>query len=98
MIQVNRNIFVFKISWSNCLVSLLNVFRFIGVGSFSGPMVQPGSFYITGLLPGVYNMIAQLENGKEVLLPDPVNVGISPSYDLEMTMPGSIFKDTLFGT
>ena len=71
---------------------------FIGVGSFSGPMVQPGSFYITGLLPGVYNMIAQLENGKEVLLPDPVNVGISPSYDLEMTMPGSIFKDTLFGT
>ena len=70
---------------------------FIGVGSFSGPMVQPGSFYITGLIPGVYNMVAQLENGKEVLLPDPVNVGISPSYDLEMTMPGSIFKDTLFG-
>ena len=71
---------------------------FIGVGSFSGPMVQPGSFYITGLIPGVYNMIAQLENGKEVLLPDPVDIGISPTYDLQMTMPGSIFKDTLFGT
>ena len=68
---------------------------FIGVGSFSGEMVQPGSFYLTGLVPGVYNMIAQLDNGKEVLLPDPVNVGISPSYDLAMTMPGSIFEDTL---
>ena len=68
---------------------------FIGVGDFSGEMVQPGSFYITGLIPGVYNMIAQLDNGKEVLLPDPVNVGISPSYDLAMSMPGSIFEDTL---
>ena len=68
---------------------------FVGQGDFSGPMVQPGSFYITGLIPGVYNMIAQLENGKEVLLPDPVNVEISPSYDLVMNMPGSIFEDTL---
>lgn len=68
---------------------------FVGPGDFSGPMVQAGSFYITGLIPGVYNMIAQLDNGKEVLLPDPVNVEISPSYDLQMNMPGSIFEDTL---
>ena len=58
-------------------------------------MVEPGSFYKTGLLPGTYNMIAQLPNGKEVLLPDPVEIGIDPSYDLDMTMPGAIFKDTL---
>ena len=68
---------------------------FIGVGSFSGPMVEPGSFYKTGLLPGTYNMIAQLDNGKEVLLPDPVEIGVDPSYDLAMVMPGAIFKDTL---
>ena len=68
---------------------------FIGVGTFSGSMVEPGSFYKTGLLPGTYNMIAQLPNGKEVLLPDPVVIGIDPSYDLDMTMPGAIFKDTL---
>ncbi len=68
---------------------------FIGVGTFSGPMVEPGSFYKTGLLPGTYNMIAQLDNGKEVLLPDPVEIGIDPTYDLAMTMPGAIFKDTL---
>ena len=68
---------------------------FIGVGTFSGPMVEPGSFYKTGLLPGTYNMIAQLANGKEVLLPDPVEIGIEPTYDLAMTMPGAIFKDTL---
>ena len=68
---------------------------FVGPGDFSGPMVQAGSFYVTGLIPGVYNMIAQLDNGKEVLLPDPVNVEITPSYDLAMTMPGSVFEDTL---
>ncbi len=68
---------------------------FIGQGHFSGTMVQPGSFYLTGLVPGMYNMIAQLDNGKEVLLPDPVNVGINPTYDLAMTMPGSLFEDTL---
>ena len=69
--------------------------NFIGVGSFSGPMVEPGSFYKTGLLPGTYNMIAQLDNGKEVLLPDPVEIGIKNTYGLEMTMPGAIFQDTL---
>ena len=68
---------------------------FIGNGTFSGPMVEPGSFYKTGLLPGTYNMIAQLENGKEVLLPNPVVIGISPSYDVGMTIPGSYFTDTL---
>ena len=39
-------------------------------------------------------MIAQLDNGKEVLLPDPVEIGVDPSYDLAMVMPGAIFKDT----
>ena len=68
---------------------------FIGVGDFSGPMVEPGSFYKTGLLPGTYNMIAQLANGKEVLLPDPVEIGITPSYDLNMNMPGALFFGTL---
>ncbi|MBT3971894.1 MAG: hypothetical protein HOE92_06725 [Euryarchaeota archaeon] len=64
---------------------------FIGIGEFSGEMVEPGSFYVTGLMPGRYNMIAQLENGREVLLPDPVDVGLEPSFDLEMSIPGSIF-------
>lgn len=68
---------------------------FIGNGTFSGPMVEPGSFYKTGLLPGTYNMIAQLENGKEVLLPSPVVIGITPSYDVGMTIPASYFSDTL---
>lgn len=68
---------------------------FIGVGTFSGPMVEPGSFYKTGLLPGTYNMIAQLANGKEVLLPDPVEIGVVPSFDLRMNMPGAIFTDIL---
>ena len=68
---------------------------FIGAGEFSGPMVEPGSFYKTGLLPGTYNMIAQLDNGKEVLLPDPVEIGITPSYDLDMTLPAAVFRDVL---
>ena len=68
---------------------------FTGQGDFSGPMVQPGSFYKTGLLPGVYNMFAVLPNGRQVLLPDPVTVGVEASYDLEMTMPGAVFADVL---
>lgn len=64
---------------------------FIGIGEFSGTMVEPGSFYVTGLMPGMYNMIAQLSNGREVLLPDPVEIGLEPSFDLDMIIPGSIF-------
>ena len=68
---------------------------FVGPGSFSGDIVDPGSFYRTGLVPGVYNMIALMPNGREILLPDPVEVGIEPSYDLSMTVPASLFEDTL---
>lgn len=68
---------------------------FTGVGHFSGPIVEPGSFYISGLTPGTYNMIAQLDNGKEVLLPQPVEVKIDPQFDLRLTMPGSLFTDTM---
>ena len=58
-------------------------------------MVAPGSFYKTGLMPGTYSMIAVMENGREIQLPDPVEVTINPTTDLEMKMPGSIFEDTL---
>ncbi|RAH14247.1 MAG: hypothetical protein CMB20_003610 [Methanobacteriota archaeon] len=68
---------------------------FIGEGTFSGPMVAPGSFYKTGILPGTYNMIAMMPNGKEILLPDPVEVGLTASNNLDMKLPGSIFADTL---
>ena len=68
---------------------------FTGEGTFSGEMVEPGSFYETGLMPGTYNMIANF-SGRLVLLPDPVEVGISPSNGLEMKLPGSIFEDTLY--
>jgi asparagine N-glycosylation enzyme membrane subunit Stt3 len=68
---------------------------FIGPGTFSGDIVSPGSFYQTGLVPGVYNMIALMPNGREILLPDPVEVGIEPSYDLSMTVPASLFEDQL---
>ena len=68
---------------------------FIGEGTFSGPMVAPGSFYKTGLMPGTYSMIAVMENGREIQLPDQVEVTINPTTDLEMKMPGSIFEDTL---
>ena len=68
---------------------------FAGIGTFSGPMVEPGSFYATGLMPGRYNMIAQLARGREVLLPEPVQIGIVPTYGAEMTIPGSYFNDTM---
>ena len=70
--------------------------QFIGEGTFSGPMVAPGSFYKTGLMPGTYNMIAMMGSGREILLPDPVDVTISPTSGLAMTLPGSIFEDVLY--
>ena len=70
--------------------------QFIGEGTFSGPMVAPGSFYKTGLMPGTYNMIAVMQNGREILLPSPVEVSIGPSTGLDMKMPGSIFEDILY--
>jgi asparagine N-glycosylation enzyme membrane subunit Stt3 len=69
---------------------------FIGEGTFSGPMVSPGSFYKTGLMPGTYNMIAMMPNGREILLPDPVEITIEPTSNLVMQLPGSIFTDTLY--
>ena len=68
---------------------------FIGPGTFSGDMVNPGSFYQTGLVPGVYNMIALMPNGREILLPEPVEVGMEASFDLAMTVPASLFADQL---
>ena len=68
---------------------------FIGPGFFSGDIVSPGSFYMTGILPGVYNMLAIMPNGREILLPDPVTVGLEPTYDLAMTVPASQISDTL---
>jgi hypothetical protein len=59
---------------------------FIGPGFFSGDIVSPGSFYMTGILPGVYNMLAVMPNGREILLPDLVIVGFVPTYDLAMTV------------
>ena len=63
---------------------------FIGVGEFSGEMVEPGSFYRTGLTPGEYEAFAVLENGIEVKLPDTVSVSVNPSFDLNLQIPGSL--------
>ncbi len=68
---------------------------FKGIGTFSGDMVKAGSFYVTGLMPGRYNMIAQLDSGREILLPDPVDIGITASFGVEMKVPGSYFSDNL---
>ena len=63
---------------------------FIGIGEFSGEMVEPGSFYQTGLTPGEYDAYAVLENGIEVKLPETVIVSINPSFDLSLQIPGSL--------
>ena len=64
--------------------------RFVGKGMFSGPMVNPGSFYQTGIVPGEYDAFVNLTNGKEVKLPQTVSVGLEPSYDISLTMPGPL--------
>ncbi len=69
--------------------------QFTGIGDFSGDLVKPGSFYQTGLVPGDYEVFAQLENGREVKLPQIVSVGLTPSYDVEVTIPGSILRGNI---
>ena len=69
--------------------------RFVGAGTFSGEMVSPGSFYQTGLVPGEYEAYANLDNGREVKLTETVFVGISPSFDLSLTMEGSLLEGNL---
>ena len=69
--------------------------RFVGKGMFSGPMVNPGSFYQTGIVPGEYDAFVNLTNGKEVKLPQTVSVGLEPSYDISLTMPGSLLMGNL---
>ena len=61
---------------------------FIGEGTFSGANGRPWFFsYKTGILAGTYNMIAMMPNGKEILLPDPVEVGLTAS-NTDMKLPG----------
>ena len=69
--------------------------QFTGIGDFSGDLVKPGSFYQTGLVPGDYEVFAQLENGREVKLPQVVSVGLSPSYDVAVTIPGSVLRGNI---
>ena len=69
--------------------------RFVGAGTFSGEMVSPGSFYQTGLVPGEYEVTANLQNGREVLLPQTVTVGINPEFGISLVMPGSMISGNL---
>ena len=69
--------------------------RFVGSGTFSGDMVSPGSFYQTGIVPSEYEAYASLENGREMLLPETVSVGINPEFGLTLSMPGSLFLGNL---
>ena len=52
-------------------------------------MVEAGAFSVNGLVPGRYNMFAHLENGRTVMLPDPVDVAIEMNTaPLQMELPG----------
>ncbi|MAX46508.1 MAG: hypothetical protein CMB24_06950 [Euryarchaeota archaeon] len=68
---------------------------FTGSGDFSGEMVNPGSFYKTGLVPGDYEVYAIFDNGREVMLPDIISVGLNPSYDLELSIPGTVLRGNI---
>ena len=68
---------------------------FTGIGDFSGEMVSPGSFYQTGLVPGDYEVYAIFENGREVILPDIISVGLIPSYDLALSIPGTVLRGNI---
>ena len=69
--------------------------QFTGIGAFSGEMVNPGSFYQTGLVPGEYDVYANLDNGREIKLLNTVSIGLDPIYGLELTLPGSLITGNI---
>ena len=50
------------------------------------------------MVPGEYEAYASLENGREVLLPETVSVGINNEFGLILSMPGSLFVGNLTNT
>ena len=58
-------------------------------------MVEPGSFYQTGLVPGEYEAYVDLDNGKEVKLSETVSVSINPTFDLPLSMEGALLTGNL---
>ncbi|HIG33401.1 MAG TPA: hypothetical protein EYQ11_00770 [Candidatus Poseidoniales archaeon] len=69
---------------------------FSGNGTFSGPMVRPGSFHIVDALPGEYVVSVDFGVGEPVELPQPFVVTlVSSEYQVPVTISGGAIKGTV---
>ena len=69
---------------------------FSGHGSFSGPMVRPGSFHIVDALPGEYVVSVDFGTGDHVELAEPFVVPLSSSeIQTPVTITGGAVKGTV---
>ena len=69
---------------------------FSGHGSFSGPMVRPGSFHIVDALPGEYVVSVDFGIGDHVELAEPFVVPLSSSeIQTPVTITGGAVKGTV---
>ena len=69
---------------------------FSGHGSFSGPMVRPGSFHIVDALPGEYVVSVDFGTGDHVELAEPFVVPLTSSeIQTPVTITGGAVKGTV---
>ena len=69
---------------------------FSGHGTFSGPMVSPGSFHIVDVLPGEYVVSVDFGVGEPVELSQPFVVALESSeYQVPVSISGGAIKGTV---
>jgi len=68
--------------------------QFIGSGYFSGDIVNPGSFYLSGMVPGEYQVTIVLPNSRTHVMEQTMNVPVSIT-DTDLSIPGFLFSDVL---
>ncbi len=52
--------------------------QFNGNGTFSGEMIAAGSFYLSGVMPGVYNVTLEFPDGTNQNLTDTIDIARTP--------------------
>jgi len=68
--------------------------QFIGSGYFSGDIVNPGSFYLSDLVPGEYQVTIVLPNSRKHVMDQSLTVPVSV-LEADLSIPGFLFSDVL---
>ena len=68
--------------------------QFIGSGYFSGDIVNPGSFYLSDMVPGEYQVTVVLPSNRTHVMEQSMTVPVT-TVDADLSIPGFLFSDVL---